>query len=260
MDIATIIGTVMGMGLIVLAMILGGSPGAYIDPISMIIVIGGATAAVFASFPLNRILSLPKVCLKTVFVKSTNPNDLVQELVGYAEVARRDGILSLEGHTEEMSDDFIAQGIRMAVDGTDPELIRQIMETELENLMDRHREGKAILEALGRYAPAFGMIGTLVGLVAMLANMDDPSKIGSGMAAALITTLYGAVVANVLFLPLADKLGLYDAEETLLKSMVLEGVMSIQSGDNPRVVEQKLMTYLPPSKRVESGEEEAAAA
>jgi len=248
-DIATVIGIVMGMALIVIAIILGGSPGAYMDPISIVIVIGGSITSVFAAFPLKNILAMPKIILKTVFVKNPNPNELITELVGYAEVARRDGILSLENHTEEMSDDFIVQGIRMAVDGTDPELIKQIMDTDLENLMERHRVGKSILDAMGKYAPAFGMIGTLVGLVAMLANMDDPSKIGAGMAAALLTTLYGAIMANVLFLPLADKLAIYDAEEMLLKSIIIEGVMSIQSGDNPRVVEQKLRTFLSPVQR-----------
>lgn len=260
-DIATVIGLIAGSALIALAIVLGGSPGAYVDPVSVIIVIGGATAAVFAAFPLVRILALPKVCMRTLFVKSGNPNSLIKELVGYAEVARRDGILSLENHTEEMSDPFIVQGIRMAVDGTDPELIKQIMDTELENLMERHRQGKSLLDSLGRYAPAFGMIGTLVGLVAMLANMDDPSAIGSGMAAALLTTMYGAIMANVIFLPLADKLSLYDADEVLLKSMVIEGIMSIQAGDNPRVVEQKLKTYLSPDQRKRSedlGEAEAA--
>ncbi|MFG0251554.1 MAG: motility protein A, partial [Phycisphaerales bacterium JB038] len=129
-----------------------------------------------------------------------------------------------------------------------------------DNIMERHRQGKGVLDAMGRYCPAFGMIGTLVGLVAMLANMDDPSKIGAGMAAALLTTLYGAVLSNVVFLPLADKLALYDAKETLLKSIILEGVMSIQSGDNPRVVEQKLKTYLPPTERDAAGESEEAEA
>jgi chemotaxis protein MotA len=259
-DIATLIGTIAGLALIMLAIVLGGSPEAYLDPVSIVIVIGGALAATFTAFPLRNLLSLPKIVLKTIFVQSASPTSLITELVSYAEVARRDGILSLENHTEEMSDDFIVQGIRMAVDGTDPELIKQIMETELDNVMERHRQGKGILDAMGRYCPAFGMIGTLVGLVAMLANMDDPSKIGAGMAAALLTTLYGAVLANVLFLPLADKLAVYDAKETLLKSIILEGVMSIQSGDNPRVVEQKLKTYLAPGERSAAGEEDAEAA
>ncbi len=149
----------------------------------------------------------------------------------------------------EMTDDFLVRGVQMAVDGTDPEIIQAVMETELENLLDRHEAGKSILDSMGRYAPAFGMIGTLVGLVAMLSNMDDPSKIGAGMAAALLTTLYGALLANVVFLPLADKLGMRSTEEALAKTIIIHGVMSIQSGDNPRTVESKLITFLPPQLR-----------
>ena len=153
---------------------------------------------------------------------------------------------------EEMRDEFIVRGVQMAVDGTDPEIIQAVMETELENLLERHDTGKAMLDAMGRYAPAFGMIGTLVGLVAMLSNMDDPSKIGAGMAAALLTTLYGALLANVIFLPLADKLALRSTEEAMCKTIIIHGVMSIQSGDNPRTVESKLITFLPPAMRTDT--------
>jgi len=137
------------------------------------------------------------------------------------------------------------------------EIIQVIMETELENVLERHEAGKGMLDALGRYAPAFGMIGTLIGLVAMLSNMDDPSKIGAGMAAALLTTLYGALLANIMFLPMADKLALRSSEEALSRTIIIQGVMAIQSGDNPRAVESKLMTFLPPGQRPVE-EEEAA--
>ena len=171
-------------------------------------------------------------------------------MVSFAEVARRDGILSLEAKLDEIDDKFIEQGIQMAVDGVDPELIEQVLENDLENLMERHETGKAILVSLGKYAPAFGMIGTLVGLVIMLQNMEDASKIGPGMAVALLTTMYGAIIANAIALPLADRLALRSSEEVLFKTVVIKGVMAIQSGDNPRVVEQKLRTFLPPSERV----------
>ncbi|MHC4350826.1 MAG: motility protein A, partial [Planctomycetota bacterium] len=171
--------------------------------------------------------------------------------VELAEVARRDGILALEGMISEMQDDFLVRGIQMAVDGTDPEVIQAVMETELENLLERHENGKGMLDAMGRYAPAFGMIGTLIGLVAMLQNMDDPSKIGAGMAAALLTTLYGALLANIVFMPMADKLGRRTNEEALAKTIIINGVMAIQSGDNPRTVESKLVTFLPPALRPE---------
>jgi chemotaxis protein MotA len=150
---------------------------------------------------------------------------------------------------KSIDDPFIVTGIQMAVDGTDPELIEQILTSELEAVEERHAGGKAIWDTVGRYAPAFGMIGTLVGLVIMLQNMDDPAALGPGMAVALLTTLYGAIAANLVALPIADKLGRRSDEELLLKNIIIKGVMSIQSGDNPRIVEQKLKTFLPPSLR-----------
>lgn len=257
MDLSTIVGVLLGFALIVAAMLMGGSVGAYVDVPSMMIVIGGASAAVISTYPIAKLLCLPKVLKITLRGMKSNPNELIEQMVKYAEVARRDGILALEGMTEEMEDDLLVSGVKMAVDGTDPELIEQIMEADVDNMMGRHEVGKGLLDAGGRFAPAFGMIGTLVGLVAMLANMDDPSAIGAGMAAALLTTLYGAILANVLFLPLADKLAVKSEEEVLIKSIIIKGVMSIQSGDNPRVVEQKLRTFLSPTQRAAA--EEAAA-
>ncbi|MCH7797436.1 MAG: MotA/TolQ/ExbB proton channel family protein [Planctomycetes bacterium] len=258
MDLATVVGIVLGFFLVVLAILFGGDLGSYLNAPAVLIVVGGATAATMASQPLARFLSLPKIVAKTLFNKTPQPAKVIRNLVELAEVARRDGILALEGMIEEMNDEFLVRGIHMAVDGTDPEIIQAVMETELENLLERHEAGKSLLDGLGRYAPAFGMIGTLVGLVAMLSNMDDPSKIGAGMAAALLTTLYGALLANVLFLPLADKLALRSAEEALAKTIVIHGVMSIQSGDNPRTVESKLITFLPPAQRTETVDSEAA--
>lgn len=257
-DIATIVGIIVAFALVTLAVFLGGSFGAYIDVPSMLIVIGGAFAATLTAFPLPRFLMLPKVCLKTIFTKPGNPVDLVRQIVELAEVARRDGILALEASVERVNDAFLIRGIQMAVDGTDPEAIESIMETELENLIDRHVAGKGLLDAMGRYAPAFGMIGTLIGLVAMLSNMDDPAKIGAGMAAALLTTLYGALLANIVFLPMADKLAQRSAEEILLKTIIIQGVMSIQAGDNPRNILSKLMTFVPPAMRVTEDERAAA--
>ena len=259
MDITTIIGIVLGFVLLLIAMVMGGSFGAYVDVPSVVIVVGGCIAALLTAFPLGSLLAFPKVAQKVIKGAKTDPNSLIEQLVGFAEIARRDGILALEGMTAEMTDDLLVVGIKMAVDGTDPELIEQIMEADVENMMTRHGVGKGMFDA-GRYAPAFGMIGTLIGLVAMLANMSDPSAIGAGMAAALLTTMYGAVIANVLFLPLADKLALRSEEEVLVKTIIIKGVMSIQSGDNPRVVEQKLKTFLPPSGRGSEDEDQRAAA
>lgn len=255
MDIATVVGVVLGFIAVVGSIVLTGLAGMFLDIKSAVVVVVGTIAAVLISFPLSRVVGLPKIMLKTVFFKSADIETLIAQLVSFAEIARRDGILSLENHLQDVEDDFIIRGVQMAVDGTDPELIEAVMETDLENIVQRHSEGKKILDGAGRYAPAFGMIGTLIGLVAMLGNMSDPSGIGAGMAVALLTTLYGAVMANVIFLPLADKLQLRSNEEALVKTIVIQGVMSIQAGDNPRIVSQKLNTFIAASKRASDDDE-----
>ncbi len=259
MDIGTVIGIILGVGVILLSVVLGGTnPASLINFPSIAVVIGGTVGAIVVSYPLATVFKIHTVLLKAFFVKPVDPGETIRDLVRYAEVARREGILSLENLISEMKDPFIVQGVKMAVDGTDPELIKTIMDTELEALMERHFQGKQVLDLIGRYAPAFGMIGTLLGLIAMLQNMDDPSKIGPGMAVALITTLYGALVANIVTGPMGDKLVARDNEEVLVKSIIIAGVMSIQSGDNPRVVESKLLTFLPPSARAAVSTGEAA--
>lgn len=251
MDIGTVVGLVLAVVAIAIAVVIGGGGNimALVDPTSVFVVIIGATGAVIVSFPLARITGLVGVVKKSFFNETGDPAETIAELVKYAEVARREGILSLENLMSEMKDPFIVRGVKMAVDGTDPELIETILETELDALTERHQSGKAVLDALAKYAPAFGMIGTLLGLIFMLKSMDDPSKIGPGMAVALITTLYGALIANLFASPIADKLAAKDAEEMLVKTIIVTGVMSIQSGDNPRVVESKLLTFLPPAQR-----------
>ncbi len=257
MDLATLIGLVVGTALVFLAILMGGSVGAYIDPVSVFIVVGGGMGATMASFSMARFMKLPQVIKITFFNTAPDPVQLIEQLVELAEVARRDGILALENMCSQLENEFLVRGISMAVDGTDPEVIEAIMETELENLMDRHKAGKGLLDAVGRYAPAFGMIGTLIGLVAMLQNMDDPAKIGSGMAAALLTTLYGALLANLIALPMADKLAQVSSSEVLTKTIIIQGVMAIQSGDNPRNVQSKLLTFVPPSLRPEEDQNAA---
>lgn len=249
MDIATIIGLVGGAALLLWAIISKSPISAFIDSGSVAIVVGGAIAAVMVAFPLSSLIGLAKVLKNCFFAKSRDPKELISDMVRFAEIARRDGILSLENVTSEIKDPFLVSGIQMAVDGTDPDLIETIMMNDLEAVEARHDDGKAIFDSFGRYAPAFGMIGTLVGLVIMLGNMNDPSSIGPAMAVALLTTLYGAILANLIALPMADKLGLRSKHELQLKMIVVKGVMSIQSGDNPRIVEQKLMTFLPASTR-----------
>jgi chemotaxis protein MotA len=189
------------------------------------------------------------VALKAFFNKSLPPAELIEKIVGFAETARREGILALEQAAREIEDPFMGTGIQLAVDGTEPELIQTILETELAFIEERHKQGANIFVFMGSAGPAFGMIGTLVGLVNMLQNLDDPASIGPGMATALITTFYGAVMANLIFIPFAGKLSIRSAEEILSKRMIMEGIMSIQSGDNPRIVEQKLNTFIAPKLR-----------
>lgn len=248
-DLATVIGLVVALLSVGLSIVLGGDPMALINIPSVVVVFGGATGAVICAFPLAKTLKVHTVIMKAVFSDTTDVGEVIKDLVKYAEIARREGILSLENHIGDMKEEFVVRGIKMAVDGTDPELINTIMETELEGLMERHMNGKLMLDQFAKYAPAFGMIGTLLGLIFMLGSMSDPAAIGPSMAVALITTLYGAVIANVFAGPIADKLYSNDQQEILLKSVIIAGVMSIQSGDNPRVVESKLLTYLPPSER-----------
>jgi chemotaxis protein MotA len=259
MDLGLLFGFLGTWVLIFWALISGGSISYYINWPSIILVAGATCTVVFFCFPVGYIKKIFSLTRKAFFHQSPSIEKLIEDMVSYAEIARRDGILSLENTTKDIDDEFIVRGIQMAVDGTDPELIEQIMTTELENLVDRHDSGRGIFETLGKYAPAFGMIGTLVGLVTMLANMESPDSIGAGMAVALLTTLYGAIVANLVFLPIGEKLEKRSAEEVLHKTIIIKGVMAIQSGDNPRIVEQKLRTFLPPATREGEGEEAEAA-
>lgn len=258
MDLGILFGFVGTWVLIIWALLSGGNIGNYIDVPSVILVMGASITIVFYAFPARNVKSIGAVVKKALFAKSKSIDQLIDDMVSFAEIARRDGILSLESAVKDIDDPFVVQGIQMAVDGTDPELIEQILNTELDNQVERHETGKGLIDAVGKYAPAFGMIGTLVGLVAMLAKLDDPAAIGGGLAIALLTTLYGALLSNAVANPLADRLARRSGEEVLYKTIVIQGVMSIQSGDNPRVVEQKLRTFLPPSLRPKAEEQEAA--
>lgn len=256
MDIATVVGLCLACCLIVGSIILGGAPlTAFIDPPSMMVVVGGSFAAALICFPLKAMLSMPKVMLKVVLNKSEDFRSMVETIVSLAEVARRDGLLALESKLEEVENPFIRMGVQMAVDGTRPEVIESILRTEMDAVATRHKDGKSIMDQIARFAPAYGMIGTLMGLIMMLRDMSDPSVIGKGMAVALITTLYGAIVANVVFMPFAEKLGFMNKQELMGLEIIVRGIMDIQSGENPRVIEQKLNTFLPAKMR--TTEEEA---
>lgn len=259
MDKATVGGLAMGVALLVLSIIIapGSSFASFIDYPSAAVVIGGAIAASCIAFPMRTILLTPKVVKKVFMPQQQEIGPIISQLIEFAELARRDGILALENKTSEISDPFILLGIQMAVDGTEAELMEGILRSEMEAISQRHKTGKSIMDTVGRYAPAFGMVGTLMGLIIMLGNMDDPEAIGPGMAVALITTLYGAIVSNLFFLPFADKLAFYSKRELEVREVIVRGLLAIQEGDNPRVLEQKLKTMLPASER---GDEEKDAA
>ncbi len=257
MDIATVIGLVSGTALLLWAIMGKSDLGTFIDGGSVAIVLGGSVSAAMVSFPIGNIIGIARVVKNCFFARSRDPGALIGEMVRYAEVARRDGILALENVTNEIDDPFLVSGIQMAIDGTDPDLIQSVLMSDLEAVEARHAEGKALFDNIGRFAPAFGMIGTLIGLVIMLKNMEDPASIGPAMAVALLTTMYGALLANLIALPMAEKLGLRSREEGLLSMIVVRGVMAIQSGDNPRIVEQKLKTFLPNRLRDGAGAQAA---
>jgi len=264
-DISTMIGIALGFGMILTGLVLaaGGDMGLlmalYINqPAAFAITVGGSLGAVFMSFPIEKIKTSAKLLMKYTFSdpKNTAYDDLIKEMSDYAMEARRNGVLALDARTEEIEDPFIKTGIQLAVDGTSPDKIEEIMSQEKASMEKRHEDNQAVLLKWGEMAPAYGMIGTLVGLVAMLANMSDPSTIGPSMAVALITTMYGSMVANMICIPFASKLQIRTAEEVNRKQMIIDGILAIQNGDNPRVVKQKLLTYVEPVLREKlSGEE-----
>ncbi|NLB64110.1 MAG: motility protein A [Fibrobacter sp.] len=257
MDIATVIGLLLGVYLIVFWGI--GDPASiimFIDIPSIAIVLGGSVAAMLVSYPFSSLIGVFGILKQAFLPQKFAPEGVVKTVVSFAEQARREGILALENRLEELDDEFLKKGIQLAVDGTDPNIIREILVSELNGIEERHGAGAQLFDDIATLAPGFGMIGTLIGLVLMLANMSDPSAIGPAMAVALITTLYGSLVANLFATPIAIKLKNYSGDEMLVKNMMLEGIMSLQSGENPRLVEWKLLAYLSPDLRLKAAEKE----
>jgi chemotaxis protein MotA len=250
MDIATVLGLMLGVALIVGSIsISGGSFLAFYDLSALVVVFGGAVAVALISYPLKNFVGVLQVFLKSIFYQVDSIPDLNRQLTSLAVTARRHGLLALEKRIPEIDNPFVSMGIQLAVDGTRPEVIEDILRTEMDAVATRHRDGKAVLDCMGRFAPAFGMIGTLMGLVMMLGNMSDLSSIGSGMAVALLTTLYGAVAANILFLPVAEKLGYINRQELMVMEIAIRGILAIQSGEHPRIIEQQLNTFVAPNVR-----------
>jgi chemotaxis protein MotA len=250
LDIGTIGGVVVGLALIIWGILSGGSGlDAFIDPGSVIIVVGGTFSAAFVAFPMGKILGIGGIIGKAIGNPPNNAGEIINKVIELANVARREGLLALEEAVDQVNDDFLKKGVMLIVDGTDPELVKSILETELSYISSRHAEGKGVFDSLGSLAPAFGMIGTLIGLVAMLKSLDDPSAIGPSMAVALLTTFYGSVMANLFFIPIAKKLDMKSSEEMLIREIMIEGLLSIQAGENPRIIEEKLKAFLSPKVR-----------
>jgi len=249
-DIATLIGLLGVSGILVGQILMGGSIDAYIDVPSLIGTLGGSIMVLFINFSLPQVLKAALVAKNSFQGNSEDTTETLKSIVAYAETARKQGMLALEEPSENEKNLFMRKCLRLAVDGTDPKILSRILEVDIEQVETRHIQGQDIFLALGQFAPAFGMIGTLIGLVKMLSGLEDPSTIGAGMAVALLTTFYGAVIANTFALPMAGKLKVRSDEEVNLRWMMVEGIMAIQSGDSPRVVEEKLKGYLTPSVRV----------
>ncbi len=247
MDIATLVGIIGAFAMVVMAMLLGGSISIYINIPSVLIVFAGSTFVVLSKLTLEQFIGVGKIVGKAFSFSMVKPEDLISEIVELADGARKGGLLSLEG--KETSSDFLSKGIQLLVDGHDPEVVKALLNKDMKMTSDRHKDGTFFFSALADVGPAMGMIGTLIGLVGMLANMDDPKTIGPAMAVALLTTLYGSFLATVIAIPLADKLGLRAKQEEIIQKMCIDGLLAIQAGQNPRIIESMLKSYLPSTLR-----------
>jgi len=250
MDMATLLGLLIAWGALMGSLLMEGSdPRALINVPAALLVFGGTLGAATISFRLNQIMGLPDILKKAFSSKEQDLPAAIALLVGFAERARRDGLLSLEGAAMHSNDEFLKRGVRLVVDGTDPEMVREILTTEIHFLQTRHKVGESIFTTMGGFAPTLGIIGTVMGLIRMLANLSDPGKMGPLISGAFIATLYGVSSANLIFLPIGNKLKSRTAEEVLIREVMIEGILAIQAGDNPRIVEDKLKAFLAPKLR-----------
>nr|WP_269783040.1 flagellar motor protein PomA [Photobacterium carnosum] len=244
---ATLIGLVGSFAFIIMAMLVGGDLVMFADTSSVLIVFGGSLFIVLMKYNISQFFGAAKIAAKAFIFKTDKPDDLIAQIVTMADAARKGGFLALE--EMEVENLFLRKGIDLLVDGHDADTVRMILRKDISLTNERHEQGASIFSALGDVAPAMGMIGTLIGLVAMLSNMDDPKSIGPAMAVALLTTLYGSILANMVALPIADKLMLRKNEERLNRLLILDGVLAIQEGQNPRVIDSYLKNYLHEKKR-----------
>ena len=249
MDLGTVVGLVLTLALLFGAMAMGVGIGPYIDIPSVLIVFGGTIGVLLMGFKMEQMKSIAKFFMIAIKPPQEDISELIKKMVEYSTKARRDGILALETDANNESNEFLKKGLSMAVDGNEPDTIRDLLEIDMDQTSERHKANAQIFEQVGGYSGAMGMIGTLIGLVAMLLNMSDPSAIGPSMAVALLTTMYGAMIGNIFGGPVANILLIRDSDEVLIKTLIIEGIMAIQSGDNPRTLEGKLLSFLPPKDR-----------
>ena len=261
MDIASLLGVILGIGMVLFGIIQNGGVPAllnFLDAPSAIITIGGSLSAVLCSNKLSGFIAGIKSFALPFKEKSVDPGETINKIIELSNVSRKEGLLALEEAAGSIDDEFLKKGIMLVVDGTDAELVRGILETDMLSMEERHKKTISFWEFWGEQGPAWGMIGTLIGLVDMLYHMDDPSTLGPAMAVALITTLYGSLLANWICTPVSNKLKADNAVEMQQKEVMIEGLLSIQAGENPRVIEEKLKSFLPPKDRTSAdGEEEA---
>ena len=249
MDKGTVIGLVAGLGLVIVSMLMGGSIAAFFDIPSLLIVLGGTLAATLVNFPMEDVIGVMKVTQKVMKEELMPSSKYIDQIVDISKKARTNGLLAIEEDLNNVDEDFMRVTLQHVVNGTENEDLSKLMDAELAIMTQRHKIGQRMYLAMGTYAPAFGMIGTLIGLIQMLQHLDDPASVGPGMAMAMITTFYGALFANLFFLPMAGKLKQRSEQEIQFKEMLLMGVMAIQAEESPRVIQSKLVTYLTPAER-----------
>lgn len=249
MDVSTLIGILIASGLVIISISMGGSVTWFINYPSLMIVIGGTMGATLLAYPLSEVMSVFGVAKNVFLHRYQNQNELISLLVRFARKARREGILSFESELKNVDNPFMVKGLNLAIDGMDSGAIEDILRTEIYAIEERHRLGADIFLTMGNFSPAVGMLGTIIGLIQMLMQMNDPSNIGKPMAVALLTTFYGVFLSYLFFLPIAGKLKTRSKKELIINEMIMEGIISIQAGDNPRVVEQKLKAFLSPRER-----------
>ena len=249
LDFLTIGGMAFGLGLVIWGIAIGGPLSTFVNFPGVLITVGGSFGAVLINFQLGQVSQVMKITMQVIFEKQVEISSLGELFVNLAQKSRREGLLALEDDMEEIDDRFLQDGLQMVIDGFEPDSIRDILETEIHTLSQRHQLGQNLFRVWGSLAPAFGMIGTLIGLVQMLTTLDSPDTIGSGMAVALLTTFYGSILANLILIPIAGKLEIMSEKEIAYKEAIVDALLALQAGVNPRILQEKIKAYLPPGEK-----------